>query len=242
MEGYIALLERLLELQLVESVPPVQLTIRLLVPAGSYLLKLPGFTEKLMAFDPRLLGYPWAHPDPRVDRLQQNLQAEVARCEQEGVPRREVFAAIWVMAHETAARSAPKLPGVPVRGAVTNEIPEHSAGSRLGVAGEHSAQRYRTIDALVVVRLRRRTRAGDVVAVGKRIPGADLETRAIRRATTRLSQVDLSELDRLLGEMQAASEAGDLPALLDADIAFHRKIVRAAGWPQLQRRLVAWSS
>jgi DNA-binding GntR family transcriptional regulator len=68
---------------------------------------------------------------------------------------------------------------------------------------------------------------------------ADLETRAIRRATTRLSQADLSELDRLLGEMQAASEAGDLPALLDADIAFHRKIVRAAGWPQLQR---VWES
>jgi hypothetical protein len=35
LEGYIALLERLLELQLVESVPTVQLTIRLLVPQGS---------------------------------------------------------------------------------------------------------------------------------------------------------------------------------------------------------------
>ena len=109
LEGYIALLERLLELQLVESVPPVQLTIRLLVPAGSWLLKLPGLKEKLLAFDPALLGYPWIHPDPRVDRLQQNLQAEVARCEQEGVARREVFAAIWRMAHEAAARPAPKL-------------------------------------------------------------------------------------------------------------------------------------
>ena len=104
LEGYLALLERLLELQLVESVPPVQLTIRLLVPEGSWLLKLPGFREKLLAFDPALLGYPWIHPDPRVDRLQQDLQAEVARCEQEGVARREVFAAIWRMAHEAAAR------------------------------------------------------------------------------------------------------------------------------------------
>ena len=109
LKGYIALLERLLELQLVESVPPVQLTIRLLVPQGSYLLKLPGFQEKLMAFDPRLLGYPWGHPDPRVDRLQQDLQARVARCEEEGLPRREVFAAIWRMAHEAAGRPAPKL-------------------------------------------------------------------------------------------------------------------------------------
>jgi radical SAM superfamily enzyme YgiQ (UPF0313 family) len=106
LEGYIALLERLVELQIVESVPPVQLTIRLLVPEGSWLLKLPGFNEKLLAFDPALLGYPWVHPDPRVDRLQQDLQAEVARCEQEGVPRREVFAAIWRMAHESAGRPA----------------------------------------------------------------------------------------------------------------------------------------
>lgn len=109
LEGYLALLERLVELQLVESVPPVQLTIRLLVPAGSWLLKLPGFEEKLRAFDPALLGYPWIHPDPRVDRLQHELQAEVARCEKEGVARREAFAAAWRMAHEAAARPAPKL-------------------------------------------------------------------------------------------------------------------------------------
>jgi len=111
LEGYIALLERLLELQLVESVPPVQLTIRLLVPEGSWLLKLPDFKEKLLAFDPALLGYPWIHPDPRLDRLQQDLQAEVTRCEQEGVPRHEVFAAVWRMAHEAAARPAPRLAG-----------------------------------------------------------------------------------------------------------------------------------
>jgi radical SAM superfamily enzyme YgiQ (UPF0313 family) len=111
LEGYLALLERLVELQLVESVPPVQLTIRLLVPEGSWLLKLPGFKEKLLGFDPALLGYPWIHRDPRVDRLQQNLQAAVARCEQQSVPRREVFAAIWRMAHEAAARPAPELAG-----------------------------------------------------------------------------------------------------------------------------------
>ncbi|MEK6210154.1 MAG: CUAEP/CCAEP-tail radical SAM protein [Pseudomonadota bacterium] len=113
LKGTIALLERLLELQLVESVPPVQLTIRLLVPEGSYLLKLPGFKEKLMAFDPKLLGYPWGHPDPLVDRLQQDLQAWVARCEEERLPRGEVFAAIWRMSHEAAGRPAPKLPGNP---------------------------------------------------------------------------------------------------------------------------------
>lgn len=112
-EGYIAMLERLVELQLVESVPSVQLTIRLLVPAGSYLLQLPGFREKLMAFDPSLLGFPWVHSDPRVDRLQRELLALVARCEKKRLSRREVFAAIWRMAHEAAERPVPELPGNP---------------------------------------------------------------------------------------------------------------------------------
>ena len=62
-----------------------------------------------MAFDPRLLGYPWVHPDPRVDRLQQDLQALVARSEKEALARGEIFAAIWRMAHEAAERPAPEL-------------------------------------------------------------------------------------------------------------------------------------
>ncbi len=39
LDGYLALLERIADLGLVESVPPVQLAIRLLVPEGSYLLR-----------------------------------------------------------------------------------------------------------------------------------------------------------------------------------------------------------
>jgi hypothetical protein len=110
LEGYLALLERLVALQLVESVPPVQLAIRLLVPAGSWLLRLPGFSDTLLPFDPSLLGYPWRHPDPRVDRLQQGVQALVAAGEEQGRPRRDVFAAIWDLAHQAAGRVAPALP------------------------------------------------------------------------------------------------------------------------------------
>jgi radical SAM superfamily enzyme YgiQ (UPF0313 family) len=109
LEGYIALLEQLLKLQIVESVPPVQLTIRLLVPEGSFLLKLPEFKEKLKPFDPTLLGYPWDHSDPLVDHLQQDLQVWVARCEEDRLPRRKAFAAIWRMAHEAAGRLVPNL-------------------------------------------------------------------------------------------------------------------------------------
>lgn len=107
LEGYRALLETLARLDLVENVPPVQLTIRLLVPEGSYLLRLPGFREMLEPFDAKLLGYPWRHADPRVDRLQEALQDFVARAETQAAPRREVFAAIWRMAHAALGRIAP---------------------------------------------------------------------------------------------------------------------------------------
>lgn len=109
LEGYVELLQRLIDLDLVESVPPIQLCIRLLVPQGSYLLKLPGFRDLIQDFDAKILGYPWRHRDPRVDELQQQVQAFVASAEQAGPLRREVFARIWAMAHEAAGRPAPEL-------------------------------------------------------------------------------------------------------------------------------------
>ena len=109
LEGYIELLQRLIDLDLAESVPPIQLCIRLLVPQGSYLLKLPGFRDRIQDFDAKILGYPWRHRDPRVDELQQRVQAFVASAEQAGLLRREVFARIWAMAHEAAERPALEL-------------------------------------------------------------------------------------------------------------------------------------
>jgi hypothetical protein len=117
-DGYIALLERLQELDLIESVPPIQLAIRLLVPAGSCLLDLPGFREQLNGFDPKMLGYPWNHADTRVDALQKDIQSLVARAEQEKISRHATFAAIRDLAYAAAGRTAPELPpavhGVPV--------------------------------------------------------------------------------------------------------------------------------
>ncbi len=75
LDGYLDLLRTLVRLRLVESVPPIRICIRLLVPEGSYLLQLPGFREMIGAFDVKLLGYPRRHADPRVDALQQAVQA-----------------------------------------------------------------------------------------------------------------------------------------------------------------------
>ena len=115
--GYIAMLQRLVELRLVESVPPVQLIIRLLIPAGSYLLRIPGFGAMIQSFDSKMLGYPWAHPDARMDVLQQALQSRVMECETQSLPRREIFAEVWRLAHAAAGREAPVLPaelGAPI--------------------------------------------------------------------------------------------------------------------------------
>ena len=109
LEGYIALLERLLELDLVESVPPIQLAIRLLIPQGSLLLELPGFQTHIGEFDPKLLGFPWKNSDARVDRLQLAVQEWVAQAETQGLNRREIFTRVWRLAYAALGADAPAL-------------------------------------------------------------------------------------------------------------------------------------
>jgi radical SAM superfamily enzyme YgiQ (UPF0313 family) len=109
LEGYIALLKRLLELDLVESVPPIQLAIRLLIPQGSLLLELPGFQAYIGEFDPKLLGFPWKNSDARVDRLQLAVQELVAQTEAQGLSRRDIFARIWGLAHTVLSVETPAL-------------------------------------------------------------------------------------------------------------------------------------
>ncbi len=109
LEGYLELLRSLLRLKLVQAVPPIQLCIRLLVPAGSWLLQLPGFRERLAPFDAKLLGYPWRHADARVDALQQALQALAAQGEQGGLARSEIFTRIWQRAHAALGLAPPPL-------------------------------------------------------------------------------------------------------------------------------------
>src|SRR5260221_7437725 len=67
--GYRDLLETLVELDLVENVSPIQLAMRLLIPAGSRLLDLEEIREMVGPFDPSALTYPWRHGDPSLDRL-----------------------------------------------------------------------------------------------------------------------------------------------------------------------------
>jgi len=106
---YLQLLEDIVTWQLVESVAPVQLSIRLLIPAGSYILKLENIDAIVGDFDAGILGHPWRNPDPRVDELQQQVQSWVTRAESEGLSRPDIFLEIWRLAHRQAGRSAPEL-------------------------------------------------------------------------------------------------------------------------------------
>jgi radical SAM superfamily enzyme YgiQ (UPF0313 family) len=109
LEGYIDLLRHVADLQLVEAVAPVQLSIRLLIPAGSHILDIDGIRDCVGDFDPALLGHPWRNPDARVDVLQHAVQAWITRAEAAGKPRTEIFQGIWRLAWEQAAQPVPVL-------------------------------------------------------------------------------------------------------------------------------------
>ena len=74
-DGYTDLLRTVADLDLVANVAPVQWGIRLLITWESRLLELPEIRSVIGAFDANTLTYPWKHPDPRVDLLQQQVMA-----------------------------------------------------------------------------------------------------------------------------------------------------------------------
>ncbi|MEP6916941.1 MAG: CUAEP/CCAEP-tail radical SAM protein [Acidobacteriota bacterium] len=98
--AYLDLLHAIDRLDLVDHVAPIQLAIRLLVPNGSRMLELHDVRAVLRPFDPGSLTYPWVHSDPSVDALQTEVTRLVgARLSSS---RREMFARILDLAHETA--------------------------------------------------------------------------------------------------------------------------------------------
>lgn len=95
--GYRDLLQVISELDLVEQVAPIQYAIRLLITAQSPLLELPSIKALVHPFDAEVLVYPWQHPDPKVDALQEQVIGLVAQAEKAGQSRRAIFAQIWAM-------------------------------------------------------------------------------------------------------------------------------------------------
>ena len=106
-EGYRDLLAEVARLGLIDHVAPIQLAIRLLIPAGSRLLELAELPPFLDGYDESALTYRWSHPDPRVDRLQATVLAIVEQEDAAGSSRRETFSRFWQAAHETPAPDVP---------------------------------------------------------------------------------------------------------------------------------------
>jgi len=116
--SYADLLTTLAELDLVEHVAPVQLAIRLLIPSGSRLLELEEVRALVGEFDREKLAYPWQHPDPRVDELQQQVEAVVALGSKHGeakhdVARSRVFSAVRNLVEELEPQRAWKMAPLP---------------------------------------------------------------------------------------------------------------------------------
>jgi radical SAM superfamily enzyme YgiQ (UPF0313 family) len=109
LDVYLELLRYIVDLQLIESVAPVQLSIRLLIPAGSYILGIDKLEGVVGDFDAGILGHPWNNPDPQVDVLQEKVQTWVMAGEAEGLSRPDIFRGVWKIAHEAANQPVPEL-------------------------------------------------------------------------------------------------------------------------------------
>jgi radical SAM superfamily enzyme YgiQ (UPF0313 family) len=106
--GYLDFINTIAELNLINNVAPIQYAIRLLIPAGSELLKLPQVQNMVMSFNEAALVYPWTHPDERVDQLQANLIQLIQQSEANKESRLVIFGKIWRLAHE--ANNVPTRP------------------------------------------------------------------------------------------------------------------------------------
>jgi len=112
LEGYEDLLATVAALDLIENIAPVQLAIRLLIPAGSYLLELPEVQKLVGPFDAAALSYRWEHPHPRVDALQREIETMVQQASKAGADRRTIFEQAWARLQQAMGTPGKPLPTV----------------------------------------------------------------------------------------------------------------------------------
>jgi hypothetical protein len=105
LESYLDLLRFVYEYGLAPRVAPIQLAIRLLVPARSRLLELESIQQIVAPLDRAALLHPWRHADARVDALQQHLIARVSHAASQS----SFFIDAWNLAHEAAGLASEPL-------------------------------------------------------------------------------------------------------------------------------------
>ena len=107
LETYRDLIEVIAAENLIENVAPIQLGIRLLIPAGSRLLELGEVRDLVDPFEPSALAHPWRHADPQMDALAARVQELADEGDKLRRTRTETFARIW-----QAASDAPQPPAL----------------------------------------------------------------------------------------------------------------------------------
>ena len=116
LEGYLHLLRTIYDEGLVENVAPIQLGIRLLIPAGSRMLELADVREAVGSFDAESLVYPWKNSDERIDGLSETVQDIAATADRQKLSRFAAFERIWRAVHAVAGlNAAPLIPPVASR-------------------------------------------------------------------------------------------------------------------------------
>jgi len=108
LETNIDLLDLIARENLCENVAPIQLAIRLLIPAGSRLLDLPDVRNMVGPFDSAALVFPWKHKDARVDALARAISEIVQRGDSLKLSRTEIFSHIWRTANTAAGIAKPR--------------------------------------------------------------------------------------------------------------------------------------
>lgn len=120
LNSYRDLLRTLCEWGLVDSVSPIQLAIRLLIPAGSRLLSLPEIRAVLGEFREDRLSFDWQNSDPLMDELQVAVMEMVNDGLGQQQSSREIVSAIWDRLNLLTAESQPLplMPKLPARAAI----------------------------------------------------------------------------------------------------------------------------
>jgi radical SAM superfamily enzyme YgiQ (UPF0313 family) len=115
LDDYVAQIEFIRARGLLRYIPPVQLSIRLLLPPGSPLVQAPDAAEWLGDLDAENFTYRWTHPDRRMDELYAEVAARVAAAEANGEAAEITFEAIRAMAYRRARRPLPLTGAAPLR-------------------------------------------------------------------------------------------------------------------------------
>ncbi len=106
---YLDVIDSVVSLGLVDHLDPVQLSVRLLVPPGSWLLRRPDLQPHLGQLDQPAFVFRWTHPDPRMDALCQTVGQIVESAASESRDPRDTFREIAAVAHALQDTPSPDL-------------------------------------------------------------------------------------------------------------------------------------